>query len=130
MIWMICHAAGAVMPRGRGIPGVRDTDLRAFLKEYLAGMNTVSKVGLYLGALVFVLCPIVTIGVPLPSFLLPQSLLDRYTNRVLGHRFYLIRQAVTVLKMVSGLCWGRDPAVRRELNLEPYPEDPRTWRST
>ena len=130
MILLICHACKAVMPSGCGVPGVGDGELRAFMVEYLEGMNGVSKVGLVLGALLFVLCPVITIGVPLPSFLLPRPWLNRYANRVVSHPVYLIRQGVTVLKMVSGLCWGKDPEVRRALNLDPYPDDPRSWRAS
>jgi len=106
---------------------VQDTELDRFARAYLREMNLLSTTGLMLGALLFALAPVLTIGVPLPSFLLPAGLLDKYANKVVAHPVYLIRQGISVLKMFAGLCWGADPAVRQRLNLQPYPPDPGTW---
>jgi hypothetical protein len=127
MVWLINHASRALMPPMPGIPGVDKVYGQAFVRQYLSEMDGLSRVGLVLGTLLFVVCPIITIGVPLPSFLLPAAWLDRYANRIVAHPVYLIRQGVSVLKMVAGLSWGSDPQVRRALNLEPYPQDPQTW---
>jgi hypothetical protein len=48
---------------------------------------------------------------------------------VTGHRIYLVRQTVFLLKMVAGLCWGAHPDVRARLALRAYPADPGTWRT-
>jgi hypothetical protein len=116
-----------MMPAIDGLPGVGDTEIDGFIRAYFREMNILSTSGLVLGTLLFVLAPVVTIGVPLPSFLLPAKWLDAYADRVVAHPVYLIRQGISVLKMVAGLCWGADPAVRRRLNLQPYPADPGTW---
>jgi hypothetical protein len=115
------------MPAVDGLPGVGDTNIESFVRGYLREMNLLSTLGLRLGALLFVLAPVITIGVPLPSFLLPGKWLDAYADRIVRHPIYLVRQGISVLKMVAGLCWGADPAVRETLNLEPYPADPGTW---
>lgn len=115
------------MPAVDGFPGVGDTELDTFIRGYLSDMNLLSTLGLRLGALLFVLAPVITIGVPLPSFLLPSKWLDTYADRIVHHPIYLVRQGISVLKMVAGLCWGADPAVRVRLNLDPYPADPGTW---
>ena len=115
------------MPAVDGLPGLGDTKLEPFIRAYLREMDMLSTTGLVLGALLFVLAPVITIGVPLPSFLLPAKWLDSYSNRVVGHPIYLVRQGISVLKMVACLCWGADPMVRKRLNLDPYPADPGTW---
>ena len=117
----------AFMPGIDGLCGVADTEIESFIRSYLREMDSLSATGLVLGALLFVLAPVVTVGIPLPSFLLPQKWLDVYANRVASHPVYLIRQGIVVLKMAAGLCWGADPVVRRQLSLEPYPADPGTW---
>ena len=67
-----------------------------------------------------------------PSFCLhspqpPRGLLDRHASRITTTRFYLLRQAVFLVKLAAGLCWGADPAVRARLAMAPYPADPGTW---
>ncbi|MBK8170577.1 MAG: hypothetical protein IPK60_09560 [Sandaracinaceae bacterium] len=39
------------------------------------------RVGVRLGAFVFMFFPLITIGIPLPSFLLPAKTLDRYAAK-------------------------------------------------
>ena len=117
----------ALVPGGEGLCGLAETELDTFLRSYFREMDGISTGGLLLGTLLFVLAPVVTIGVPLPSFLLPEKWLDTHANRIAAHPIYLVRQGILVLKMVAGLCWGADPTVRRQLGLEPYPPDPGTW---
>ena len=81
-----------------------------------------------LGAVFFVLSPIVTVYVPLPSMLLPGTLRDRHADRICTTQLYYLRQAVFLLKMYACMCWGQDDAIRARLHVAPYPVDPGTYR--
>ena len=87
-------------------------------------------VGLVLGALVFTWTPLLTVYLPVPTFFLPSRLLDRPAFRITGTRVYLARQAVFLVKLAAGLCYGQHAAVRERLAMAPYPADPGTWRTS
>jgi hypothetical protein len=42
----------------------------------------------------------------------------------------LLRQALLVVRLIAGMCWGADPRVRACFALEPYPVDPGTFRAS
>lgn len=127
MTWIIQHAMCALYPRTEHLPGMEDTDVRGFLRRYREESTSLMWIGLLLGALVFAATPLLTVYLPLPSFVLPRSLLDRHAHAVTGTRVYLIRQAIFLVKLAAGLCWGSDPAVRAKMAMTPYPADPGTW---
>lgn len=129
MIWLIRRAMCAFFPRTASLPGVADVGIDAFLEQYRREASRLLWVGLVLGAVVFTLTPLFTIGVPLPAFLLPRRALDRHANKIASHRVYLLRQSVFLVKMIGGLCWGSHPDVRRLMALPPYPPDPGTFRA-
>lgn len=129
MIWLIRSAMCAFFPRAEGLPGVADVGIDAFLERFREETSRLMWVGLVLGAVVFAITPLFTIGVPLPSFLLPKRALDRHANKIASHPVYVLRQAVFLVKMVGGLCWGSHPDVRRIMELPPYPPDPGTFRA-
>jgi len=117
-----------LMPSGSGLPGVADTGVTEFLREVERDSSFVFWSGLVLGAIVYAITPVLTLGIPLPAFVLPASLRDRHASRIVGSRLYLVRQAVFLVRLSAGLCWGRDPAVRRAFALEPYAADPGDYR--
>jgi hypothetical protein len=117
----------ALYPRTEHFPGVEDTDMRGFLGRFRRESTPLMWLGLLAGTVVFVLTPLLTVYLPLPSFLLSRRALDRHAHGITGTRFYLLRQAVFLVKLAAGLCWGADPAVRAKLALAPYPTDPGTW---
>ncbi len=117
----------ALYPRTDAFPGMEDTDVSGFLRRYRRESTTLMWLGLVLGTFVFVWTPFLTVYLPLPSFLLPRGLLDRHASRITYTRFYLLRQAIFLVKLAAGLCWGADPAVRARIALAPYPADPGTW---
>src|SRR5262245_48601711 len=119
----------ALYPRSGDVPGIADTGIVEFLSRYRRECSTLVWTGLVLGTFVFTLTPLITIGVPLPSFLLPRRALDRHACAAASHRLYLVRQTVFLVKLVAGLCWGADPEVRKRLALPAYPADPGTWRT-
>jgi hypothetical protein len=71
---------------------------------------------------------LLTVGWPLPAMLLPARLRDLHAQRVVASDRYLIRQAVFLLRLSGGMCWGMHPSVRARFALPPYPVDPGTVR--
>jgi hypothetical protein len=130
MIWLIKFAMRTMMPRTEALPGIADTNLDGFLHRLRTDANFLYWLGLVLGALVFMLTPLFTIGVPLPAVALPRKALARHTERVLSHPIYLVRQAVFLVRVSAGLCWGADENVRARFALPPYPPDPGTFRQS
>lgn len=126
---LIRHAMTTLFPKTEKWPGVAETGLHDFVERFLTEAPFMVRIGLYLGSWVFAFAPLVTIGVPLPSFLLPRAMRDRYAAKVASHPIYLVRQAVFVVKMVCGLCWAAHPTMRANLNLPAYPLDPGTYRT-
>jgi hypothetical protein len=130
MIWLIKFAMCTMMPRTEALPGIADTDLDEFLRRLRKDANFLYWLGLVLGALVFMLSPLITIGVPLPAFALPRRALERHAERVLAHPIYLVRQAAFLVRVSGGLCWGADQNVRARFALPPYLPDPGTFRQS
>lgn len=128
LVRLIRAAMCDLMPRAAGLPGIADTGVTEFLLELKRDARTTFWLGLVLGAIVYALTPVLTLGLPLPAFVLPARLRDLHASRIVSSRLYLVRQAVSLVRLSAGLCWGRDPAVRRAFALEPYPEDPRDYR--
>lgn len=129
VLWLIRSAMTALYPRAAGLPGVADTELDAFLLRFRREAPALMWLGLCLGAVVFALTPVLTVGRPLPSFWLSERARDRHANKIASHPLYLLRQTVFLLKMVAGMCWAEHPAVRARLHLAPYPSDPGTFRT-
>jgi hypothetical protein len=125
---MIKQAMYPLFPRSSQLPGLVDTDLDAFLRRLRREADVVFWTGLWLGALVFTCTPLITLGVPLPAFLLPRRLLERHTARIIVHPVYVLRQALSVVRLIAGLCWAADPNVRACFALAPHPADPGTFR--
>ena len=86
--------------------------------------------GLVLGAFVFAITPVITVGIPLPAFWLSADALERHTDRILSHRIYALRQAAYLVRLSAGMCWGADPKVRQQLELPIYGTDPDTFRTS
>ena len=120
----------ALYPRTEHFPGIADTDLDGFLRRFRHDASGLLRLGVYAAMVLFVITPLLTVYVPLPSFLLPRSMLDRHADRIATFPAYPLRSLILVLKLVAGLCWGAHPAVRERLGLPPLPPDPQGWRST
>jgi hypothetical protein len=127
--WLILSAMKALYPRTGDLPGVADTGIEEFLRRYRRETSRLIWTGLVFGTFVFTFFPLLTIGVPLPSFLLPRRTLDRYAHAVATHPLYLVRQAIFLVTMAAGLCWGAHPDVRARLALPAYPPDPGGYRA-
>jgi hypothetical protein len=118
-----------LMPRTSALPGLADVEVTGFLRQMRRDAHSFYWLGLVLGALVYALTPLLTVGVPLPSFLLPRRLRQRHAQRVGELRPYALRQAVSLVRLSAGMCWGRDPQVRARFDLAPYPPDPGSFRT-
>ncbi len=130
MIWLIKFAMVAMMPRTGELPGIADCDLDGFLRRMRSDSDFMYWLGLALGGLVFALTPILTVYLPLPAFFLPRGLLEKHAQRILSTRLYLVRQAVFLVRLSAGMCWGADPAVRAKFAMTPYAPDPGTFRTS
>lgn len=129
MIWFVQSAMCALYPRTGDLPGLEDCDVRDFLVRFRRETTGLMWLGVLLGAAVFHGTPLFTVFVPLPAFLLPSGLRDKHASRIAGTSVYLLRQAIFLLKLPAGLCWGGHPSVRAKLALPAYPADPGSWRS-
>lgn len=130
MLWLLRSAMVMTYPRTPGLPGIEDCALDEYLVRFKRETSWIIWLGTIAGAILFHLTPLLTVYLPLPAFLLPVGLRDRHAMRVMTTRIYLLRQAVWLVKLCAGLCWGADPQVRKRFALPPLPKDPGTWRST
>jgi hypothetical protein len=129
LLWCIRSALSDLMPGETALPGIVDAGWDTFVVRYRREANWPMWFGLVAGSLVFILTPITTVGWPLPSFWLPRKVRDRHAYKVMLHPIYLVRQAVFLLKLNAGFCWGADPGVRAKLGMQPYPPEPTGWRT-
>jgi len=130
VIWLIKFAMCTMMPRTQALPGIADTDLDGFLRKMKKESEPLYWTGLVLGAVIFALTPLITIGVPLPAFFLSRGLLEKHAERILAHPVYLLRQSALLVRLSAGMCWGADNAIRGRFNLPPYGSDPGTFRTS
>ncbi len=122
--FLVRTALVALYPRAHGLPGLEDCDLDAFLRRFARESSGLLWLGVVMASLLFHLSPLFTVLVPLPAFLLPASLRDRHANAMTYAPFYLVRQAIFLLKLPGGLCWGTHPKVRERFALSAYEPDP------
>lgn len=118
------------MPGISEVSGVEAAGLRDFVERFNRECGWMMWLGVFAGSVLFAVTPLLTIGVPLPAFWLSQDALDKHAYRVAGHRIYLLRSAIYLVKMMGTSCWSAHPDVRRQLALAPYPADPGTWRTS
>lgn len=130
MLWLVRSAIVMLYPRTPLLPGIEDCALDEHLAKFKSESPFLIWLGTVAGAIVFHLTPFMTVSLPLPAFLLPAKLRDRHATRITTTRLYLVRQAVFLVKLCAGLCWGADPEVRKRFALPPLGKDPGTWRTT
>ncbi len=130
MLWLVRSAMVAFYPRTSELPGLADTGIDEFLRQFRKDTTFLMWLGVVLSTVLFHATPLFTVFVPLPAFLLPASLRDKHARRIGGTNIYLIKQAMLVLKLPAGLCWGRDAEVRKRFAMQVYAPDPDTWRTS
>lgn len=128
-MWIISFAASAMFPRHSELPGVADTGLSTYVQAFMAETNWMTWLGVMASSVLFMLTPLITIGLPVPACFLTPKALDRHASKLARHPIYLLRQSMFIIKMVAGFCWGAHPNTRAHFNMKPYPEDPGTWRN-
>jgi hypothetical protein len=129
MLTLIRFTMCALFPRTARLPGISDTHLDEFLVRFRRETNLTMWTGISLGSLLFVVSPLLTVGIPLPAFWLPKAALERHARKMASTSIYLVRQLVFLVKMMAGFCWAADPQVRRAFNLPALPPDPGTLRT-
>lgn len=127
---LVRHTLCALMPATDTMPGMRDADVDAFLVRFRKESAPLLWTGVVAGSVLFVLTPLLTVGLPVPSFFLSARLLDAHAAKITSHPVYLIRQGVFVARLAAGLCWGGNPNVRQKLGLAAYADDPGTFRTS
>ena len=128
MKWLVRSAMVALYPSTETMGGIEATEVDVFLERYQREAPPMLWAGLVLGSALFAASPLLTVGRPLPSFLLDDETLDAHAHALAGHPIYLVRQATFLIKLAAGLCWGSDPKVRERFSLDPYPADLGTYR--
>lgn len=125
---IVRSAMADLMPSGGPVPGILDAGWDEFVDRYRREVSRPVWAGVVLGSVVYTISPILTVRRPVPSFALSPELRDLHAEKITSHPIYLVRQAVFLLKLSAGFAWGADPAVRRQMNLDPYGKDPGSWR--
>ncbi len=128
MRWLLRSVMCDLMPPSSTLPGLADTGIDTFLVRLQRETSGPTWLGLVLGAILYAVTPVATVGWPIPSFWLPASARALHAERAMSTRFYLLRQSLFLLKMYACMCWGQDTRVRQLLNVAPYPEDPGSFR--
>ena len=125
---LVSRSVAAALPGQAGLPGLDTVDPRPFVRSLLKSAPWTLWFGAVGSALAFEMLPILTVYWPLPALLLPIAVRDRHANAMAGHRLYLVRMAMVMIKTIAGLQWGADPQVRAAMGLPLYPADPQRWR--
>lgn len=129
MKWLISKTMQDLYPASGDFPGIEDMGLDAYLDQFKAEAPALMYTGLVAGATLYQFSTMMTVGKPGPAMMLSDELRDEHAQKITATSNYPLRQAIFLVKMVAGMCWGKDERVRRTMNLEPYGEDPGTWRS-
>ena len=118
-----------MLPSVDGLTGLDQMDVKGFLKQLNREAPITMRLTLVLGVWAFILTPFLTVKIPLPSFMLSRKLQDEHAHRITDTRIYLLRQLIFAVKAIAGMCWGKNPQVRQELNLKAYEPDTGGFRS-
>jgi hypothetical protein len=130
VIGLIAAAMADFMPRTAALPGIADTDVHGFLRKMRREADPAYWLGLVIGTIVYNITPPLTVYLPLPACVLPAKLRDLHARRIVETKSYVIRQAVFLVRLSAGMCWGGDPVVRARFALAPYAADPGTFRTS
>ncbi|MFT7519313.1 MAG: hypothetical protein ACI9MC_001453 [Kiritimatiellia bacterium] len=128
--WLIAGSFRALFPALNDLPGLDEVELNRFIARVKVESPAAIWWALGGASLLFVVSPLFTTGVPLPSFWLRPAALDRHAHRVASSPIYLVRQAIFLLKMFAGMCWAADPSVREQLAQPQVEHERKGWRSS
>ena len=129
MNWLISKTMQDLYPASADFPGIVDMGLDAYLDQFKAEAPAIMYTGLVAGSTLYQFSTMLTVGKPGPAMLLSDELREEHAQKITATSNYPLRQSIFLVKMVAGMCWGKDERVRRKMNLAPYEGDPGTWRS-
>ncbi len=127
--WIVFSLVACV-PRYKDLDGLEAHEARLFVDKLKAESPFMIFLGLQVTSIAFILLPLLTVGIPLPAQWLSKKQLTRHVEKIYNSPFYRIRQLMMVHKMMAGYCWGQSDKVRHHFGMQPYPEDPGTWRKS
>lgn len=125
---LVRPALAAFFPPLGDLPGA-ENGIRAYTDRFLEETSWMMWLGIVGSALLYQVCPLLTLYLPVPAVLLGDARRGQHVNAMADSSVYLVRQAAFLLKMVSGLHWAALPEVREALGLGAYPADPDSWRT-
>ncbi|MAE28577.1 MAG: hypothetical protein QF599_10335 [Planctomycetota bacterium] len=114
----------AIFPGTTDVPGLCRERALPFLAMFHDQSPRTLRLALHASAIAFVMATPLTVGALRPALLLAPEVLARHTEACAGHRVYLLRQALLMLKTAGGFCWGADQAVRSSMSVAGYKPDP------
>lgn len=118
-----------IFPATAKLPGIGDfPDAQERVAKMLREAPPSFLLVVYGATLLFIVAPLMTVRAPLPAFWLPEATLEKHAYRLAGHKIYLVRQAMLMLKTIGGLIWGGHPDVRNALDMPLYDADPGSFR--
>ena len=129
MKWLIRKTMQDLYPASGGLPGIEDTGLDAYLDQFKAEAPALMYTGLVAGSALYQVAPVFTVRKARPAMLLSDAEREAHVQKITSTSNYPVRQAIFLVKMVAGMCWGKDERVREKMNLGAYEGDPGTWRS-
>jgi hypothetical protein len=91
----------------------------AFLDAYLRQVPFQAALGLRVVTWAITWLPLFFVGVPLPAHRLSHAARMRYLGRWQSSRVYFLREGFYLLKAISLMGWGAQPAVRARLGVPP-----------
>jgi hypothetical protein len=125
---LVRFAMVTFFPRVGALPGVAELAIDEKIAAFRRESTLLMWAGVAGGALLFQLTPVLTLRRPvLASWLSPDDL-DAHAHKLSGHRIYLVRQAMFLLKMVGGMFWAGSDPIRASIDLPSYGRDPGTRR--
>lgn len=128
MLRLTAWTLGVVFPSTPQLPGLDAIDCQPLLRNLSAQAPFTIRATMHLSVLLFCLTPILTLGIPLPAFLLSKAQVDRHAQKLSMSSIYLLRQIMLMIKTIGGLIWGAAPEVRQKFGMVPYPGDTSGWR--
>ena len=130
MLQLTAWTLAVVFPSTKALSGLDTIDTKPFLRQLNREAPFTIRATLAVSVLLFNLTPLLTLGIPLPAFLLSPARVDLHAQRLSVSSLYLLRQIMLMLKTMGGLCWGAAPEVRQQLTLAAYPADTGHWRQS
>ena len=130
MLQLTSWTFARIFPSTAALPGLDTFDSKPFIRQLHREAPFTIRATLIVSVLLFHLTPLLTLGIPLPAFLLSAKQVDAHAQRLSMSNIYLLRQIMLMLKTIGGLCWGAMPEVRQKLAMPVYPEDSGRWRQS